>query len=131
MITKEELLNALIVKGAITKYVTVEKLLENPALWGMKSKTLGVGLLRLRRHGLVKYKKFGKAYGYKLTRKGLKRLIYFYDKRKTQREIQEFRRMINKSYNELLFVRMLEEKEEKEKRDLIELIKLLLGKEDD
>lgn len=82
MITKEELLDALIVKGAITNYVTVEKLLKSPALWGMKPKTLGVRLLRLRREGLVKKKELGKAYGYKLTKKGLERHDYFYRKRK-------------------------------------------------
>ena len=127
MILKEELLNALIVKGAITKYVTVEKLLKNPALWGMKPKTLGVGLLRLRRHGLVKYKKFGKAYGYKLTEKGLKRHDYFYEKRKTEREVKQFKRRLNEEYNQLLLLKILETK--KEKRDLIEIAKLIMGKD--
>ena len=82
MITKEELLRALITRRAITRYVTAQELLKDPALWGMKHKTLGVRLLRLRRQGLVKKKKLGKAYGYKLTQKGLKRFDYFYRKRK-------------------------------------------------
>ena len=82
MIAKEELLSALIARGAITEYVAVKELLEDPALWKMKPKTLGVRLLRLRREGLVKKKELGKAYGYKLTEKGLKRHDYFYRKRK-------------------------------------------------
>ena len=129
MITKEELLSALIARRAITRYVTVKELLKDPALWGMKPKTLGVKLLRLRRQGLVKNKKFGKEYGYKLTQKGLKRHDYFYEKRKTEREIQHFKRRLNEEYNRLLLLKILETKKEKEKRDLIEIAKLIMGKE--
>jgi RIO-like serine/threonine protein kinase len=82
MISKEELLSALIARGAMIEYVTVKELLKHPALWKMKPKTLGVRLLRLRREGLVNKKKLGKAYGYKLTQKGWKRHDYFCEKRK-------------------------------------------------
>ena len=128
MITKGELLSALIARRAITRYVTVKELLKDPALWGMKPKTLGVKLLRLRRQGLVKNKKFGKEYGYKLTQKGLKRHDYFYEKRKTEREVKQFKRRLNEEYN-LLLLKILETKKEKEKRDLIEIAKLIMGKD--
>ena len=108
MITKGELLSALIARGAITRYVTVKELLKDPALWGMKPKTLGVKLLRLRRQGLVKNKKFGKEYGYKLTQKGLKRHDYFYEKRKTEREVQQFKRRIDEEYSKLVWQKLLE-----------------------
>ena len=110
MITKEELLSALIARGAITKYVAVKELLKDPALWGMKPKTLGVKLLRLRRQGLVKNKKFGKEYGYKLTQKGLKRHDYFYEKRKTEREVQQFKRRLDEEYRKLALQKILNAK---------------------
>jgi len=111
MITKEELLSALIARRAITRYVTIKELLKNPALWDMKPKTLGVKLLRLRRQGLVKNKKFGKEYGYKLTQKGLKRHDYFYEKRKTEREVQQIKRRIDKDYRKLALQKILDAKD--------------------
>jgi len=108
MITKEELLTALITQGAITEYVTVKELLKSPALWKMKLKTLGVRLLRLKREGLVKKKELGKAYGYKLTEKGLKRHDYFYEKRKIKREIEQINRRIDEEYSKLVWQNILE-----------------------
>ena len=110
MITKEELLRALIIQPAITKYVTVKELLKNPALRGMKPKTLGVKLLRLREQKLVENEKFGKEYGYKLTQKGLKRHDYFYKKRKIKRETEQIKRRIDEDYNQLLLLKILERK---------------------
>ena len=81
MKAKEEILSALIARGAITRYVTAKELLKDPVLWNMKPKTLGVRLLRLRREGLVTMKKLGKAHGYRLTIRGLKRRDYLYEKR--------------------------------------------------
>lgn len=129
MITKEELLSALIARGAITEYVTVREPLKDPVLSEMSAKTLGVRLLRLRGQGLVEKKKFGKAYGYKLTRKGLKRHDYFFEKRKMEAQVQEFKTRLDEEYNQLLLRKALEAKGEKEKRDLIEIAKLIMGKD--
>ncbi len=108
MITKEELLSALITRGAITEYVTVKALLENPVLWGVKPKTLGVMLLRLRREGLVEGKKLGRAYEYKMTKKGLERHNYFYEKRKLKKEIEQFKRRIDEEYDKFILQKLLE-----------------------
>jgi len=127
MIRKEELLSALIARGGITEYVTVKELLKDPALWKMKPKTLGVRLLRLKRGGLVERRKFGKAYVYQLTGKGLRRHDYFYEKRKIKREIEQIKRRLDEEYNQFLLLKILEKKE-KEKQDLIEIAKLIIGK---
>ena len=119
----------MIARGAMREYVTVRELLEDPVLWGMKAKTLGVRLLRLRGQGLVEKKKFGKAYGYRLTRKGLKRHDYFYEKRKMEAEVQEFKTRLDEEYNQLLLRKALEAKREKEKRDLIEIVKLIMDRD--
>jgi len=108
VITKEELLSALIIQHAITKYVTVKELLKNPALRDMKPKTLGVKLLRLREQELVENEKFGKEYGYKLTQKGLKRHDYFHKKRKIEREVQQIKRRIDEEYSKLVWQKLLE-----------------------
>ncbi len=129
MISKEELLSTLIAWGAVTEYVTVKELLKNPIFRRMRAKSLGIRLLRLRRQGLVEKKKFGKAYGYKLTRKGLNRHDYFYEKRKREAEAQEFKTRLDKSYNQLLLLKALEEKKENEKRDLIEIVKLITDRD--
>jgi|GEM_PF-4993162 len=110
MITKEELLSALIIQRAITEYVTVKELLKDPALRGMKPKTLGVKLLRLRGQRLVENEKFGKAYGYKLTEKGLKRHDYFYEKRKTEREVQQLMKRLDEDYRKLILQKILDAK---------------------
>jgi len=119
----------LIARGAITEYVTVREPLKDPVLSEMSAKTLGVRLLRLRGQGLVEKKKFGKAYGYKLTRKGLKRHDYFFEKRKMEAQVQEFKTRLDEEYNQLLLRKALEAKGEKEKRDLIEIAKLIMGKD--
>lgn len=109
MKTKEEVLGALVARGAITKYVTVEELLKCPVLWGVKPKTLGVRLLRLMREGLVEKKKLGKAHAYRLTIKGLKRRDYLYQKHRiVEEKIEQFRRRIDKEYNKLVFQKLLE-----------------------
>ena len=119
----------MIARGAMTEYVTVRELLEDPVLWEMRAKTLGVRLLRLREQGLVEKKKFGKAYGYKLRRKGLKRHEYFYEKRKMEAQVQEFKTRLDEEYNQLILRKALEAKREEEKRDLIEMVKLIMGKD--
>jgi len=106
--TKEEILRALIARGAITRDVTVKELLKDLVLWNMKPKTLGVRLLRLRREGLVTKKKLGKAHGYRLTSKGLKRRDYFYEKRRIVKEVEQFKRRIDEEYNKLMFQKLLE-----------------------
>jgi hypothetical protein len=90
--TKIEVLDALVVCGALTRYVTVEELLKNPLLCRMKRKTLGVRLLRLKREGLLDWKKLGKAYGYKLNIKGSRRILYFNRKYMTAAEIEQLKR---------------------------------------
>ena len=125
MITKEEVLSALVAAGALTEYVTVKDLLEHPFLSNTNHKALGVRLLRYSRQRLVRKKRLGREHEYRLTRKGFKRLIYFYDKRKTEREIQEFKRMLKQRYNELIMLKILETKREREKRELRDLIELI------
>jgi DNA-binding PadR family transcriptional regulator len=108
--TKEEILSALIARGAITRYVTAKELQKDPVLWNMKAKTLGVRLLRLSREGLVTRKKLGKVCAYRLTIKGLKRLDYLREKRRILEEkVEQFKRRIDEEYNKLVFQKLLED----------------------
>lgn len=109
MKAKEEVLRALVVRGAITEYVTVGGLLKDPVLRNVRSKTLGVRLLRLRREGLVIKKNLGKVHAYRLTIKGVKRLDYFREKRRIiEGKVEQFRRKINEEYDKLMFQKLLE-----------------------
>jgi len=107
--TKEEVLRALVVRGAITDYVTVGGLLEDPVLRNVRPKTLGVRLLRLRREGLVTKKNLGKVHAYRLTLKGLKRLDYLREKSRIMEEkVKHFKRRIDEDYNKMMFQKLLE-----------------------
>lgn len=108
MKTKEEILSALIARGAIARYVTAKELLKDPVLWNMKPRTLGVRLLGLSREGLVTKKKLGKTHTYKLTIKGLKRRNYFYEKHRIAEEAEQSKRRIDEEYNKLIFQKLLE-----------------------
>jgi DNA-binding PadR family transcriptional regulator len=107
--TKEEVLRALVVRGAIVEYVTVEGLLKDPVLRNVRPKTLGVRLLRLRREGLVTKKNLGKVHAYRLTIKGVKRLDYFRGKSRIMEEkVEQFKRRIDEEYNKMMFQKLLE-----------------------
>lgn len=129
MIPKVELLEALVICDIEIEYVTVKELLKDPLLGEMRAKSLGVKLLRLRRQGLVEKKKFGKAYGYKLTQKGFERYDYFIEKRKMEEEFQELKIRLDEEYNQLLLLKALEDQRKKEKSDLIEILKLIMNKD--
>lgn len=107
--TKEEVLRALVVRGAITDYVTVGGLLKDPVLRNVRPETLGVRLLRLRREGLVTKKNLGKVHAYRLTLKGLKRLDYLREKsRIIEEKVKHFKRRIDEDYNKMMFQKLLE-----------------------
>ena len=129
MVPKVELLEVLMLGGDGIEYMTVRELHEDPVLFEMRAKSLGVKLLRLRRQRLVEMKKFGKAYGYKITQKGLKRYDYFVNKRKKEEEVQKLKKRFDEECNRLLLLKAMDAKRKNEKFDVIELLKLIRSKE--
>jgi len=129
MVPKVELLEVLMLGDDDIEYMTVRELHEDPVLCEMRAKSLGVKLLRLRRQGLVEMKKFGKAYGYKITQKGLKRYDYFVAKRKKEEKLQKLKTRLAEEINQILLLKALEAESKTEKPDLIETLKLILNKD--
>lgn len=90
-----------------------------------RMETISMFLRRLKQAGLVRREREGHMFRYFITESGARRLNYYTNRRRTQKEIHQAQKRSNEAYTSLMLYNLLRDREREQIKMAIELAKQL------